>query len=265
VRIRQFEARVGLQLFDRNTRSVEITRVGRELALKLERLQDEFDAVVAETRDIAQGRRGVVRLACLQSFASTVLPQAIARFQVSNPLISFSVKDVSGERTLDMVRGGEVDFGIADMPSVEPQLDFTVLFPARLHAILPIGHALAKVRQLTLPAIARHPLIMMDRETSARRLVDAAFAQAGCRPVCGCEVVALSSALAMVRFGHGVLVLPISRRDIGLHQDVVFKSIAGYEYTRWIGVVRRRGRSLAPAGETFIESLLTDWRDPERP
>lgn len=261
VQIRQLEEHVGLQLFDRNTRSVEITRAGRELALKFERLQDQFDAVLAETRDIALGHRGVVRLACLQSFASTVLPQAIARFQHGHPKISFSVKDASGNRTLDMVRNGEVDFGVADMPSTEPQLDFTPLLEARLQAVLPPGHPLEKVRRLTLARLAEYPLILMDRETSARRLVDAAFAQAGCKPVCSCEVVALASALAMVRFGQGLTVLPVSVRDVPMHAGVVIKPIHDYTVTRWIGIVRKTGRSLPPPSEAFIAALMTDWKD----
>lgn len=261
VQIRQLEEHVGLQLFDRNTRTVEITRAGRELALKFERLQDEFDAVIAETRDIALGHRGIVRLACLQSFASTVLPQAIARFQHGHPKISFAVKDASGNRTLDMVRSGEVDFGVADMPSTEPQLDFTPLLQARLQAVLPPGHPLEKVRKLTLARLAEYPLILMDRETSARRLVDIAFAQAGCHPVCSCEVVALASALAMVRFGQGLTVLPVSARDVPMHTGVVIKPIHDYTATRWIGIVRKTGRSLPPPSEAFIATLMADWRD----
>ncbi len=261
VQIRQLEEHVGLQLFDRNTRSVEITRAGRDLARRFERLQEEFDAAIAETRDVALGHRGVVRLACLQSFASTVLPQAIARFQHGHPRISFAVKDVSGHRSLDMVRSGEVDFGVADMPSNEPQLDFVPLLQARLQAVLPPGHPLAKARKLTLARIASYPLILMDRETSARRLVDAAFAQAGCTPVCACEVVALASALAMVRFGQGLTVLPVSTRDVPMHTGVVIKPIHDFPIARWIGIVRKPGRSLPPASEAFIASLMQDWRD----
>ena len=261
VQIRQLEKYVGLQLFDRNTRTVEITRAGRELSLKFERLQEEFDVVVAETRDIALGRRGIVRLACLQSFASTVLPLAIARFQQGHPKIGFAVKDASGSRTLDMVRSGEVDFGVADMPSTEPQLDFTPLLQARLQVVLPPGHPLVNVRRLTLKRIAAYPLIQMDRETSARRLVDAAFSQAGCTPVCSCEVVALASALAMVRFGQGLTVLPVSARDVPMHTGVVIKPIHDYTVTRWIGIVRKIGRSLPPSSEAFIADLMADWRD----
>lgn len=258
VQVREFEERIGLRLFDRSSRGVSVTRAGQELAGKLERLQGEFDAVIAETRETAAGRRGVVRLACLQSVAGTVLPPAIARFRKAHPMIQFAIKDVSGARTLDMVRDGVVDFGLVDMPSIEPALEFEPLLGAHLHAVLPPGHPLQRVRRLTLARVAEYPMILMDRETSARRLVDAAFAQAGCQPLCVAEVVALSSALAMVRFGAGITVLPISARDGPLHTGVVVRPVQDHAATRWIGVVRRVGRSLPPPSEAFIASLRAD-------
>jgi DNA-binding transcriptional LysR family regulator len=264
VQVREFEERIGLRLFDRNTRGVSVTRAGQELARRLERLQGEFDAVIAETREMAAGRRGVVRLACLQSVASTVLPPAIARFWQQHPLIRFSIKDVSGARTLDMVRDGVVDFGLVDMPSTEPALEFEPLLGARLHVVMPPGHPLHRVRRITLARIAQHPLILMDRETSARRLVDAAFAQAGCQPQCVGEVVALSSALAMVRFGAGITVLPVSAHDGPLHTGVVVRPVHDYSATRWIGVVRRVGRSLPPPSEAFIATLRAQGGDASR-
>jgi DNA-binding transcriptional LysR family regulator len=63
VQIRQLEEMLGMPLFDRNTRSVQPTRAGRELAPQLERLQLELETVLAQTREQAKGQRGVVRLA----------------------------------------------------------------------------------------------------------------------------------------------------------------------------------------------------------
>jgi DNA-binding transcriptional LysR family regulator len=261
VQIRQLESAVGLRLFDRNTRTVEITRAGRELATKLERLQDEFDAVLDETREIAHGLRGVIRLACLQSFASTLLPAAVSQFYRDHPKIGFSVKDASGSRTVELVRNGEVDFGVADMSTADDaQLDVTPLVEAHLHALLPSGHPLERARRLTLARLAEHPLVMMDRETSARRLVDAAFGQAGVPLVPACEVMNLSTAVAMVRFGGMATLLPVSPGDAPMYVGVAVRPIADHALSRWMGIVRKAGRSLPPSSEAFIRVLLASCR-----
>ena len=81
VQIRKLEEALGVRLFDRNTRAVALTRMGRELAPMLQRVLSELDAMVVETRDLAAKRRGVVRIAALPSFAAGVLPEIIVRFR----------------------------------------------------------------------------------------------------------------------------------------------------------------------------------------
>src|SRR3954449_10895447 len=65
VQIRQLEQSLGVKLFDRNTRTVELTRIGREMLPVLERLLGEFDTVVANAQEMADLRYGTVRIAAL--------------------------------------------------------------------------------------------------------------------------------------------------------------------------------------------------------
>ena len=95
VQIRQLEQALGVKLFDRSTRAVELTRTGRELLPVLERLLGEFDAVVVSTREMATMRYGTVRIAALPSVAATVLPPLIARFKQRHPHIRITVRDFS--------------------------------------------------------------------------------------------------------------------------------------------------------------------------
>ena len=70
VQIRRLEDALAVRLLDRNTRTVELTRVGRELAPVFQRLLRELDTVVIDTRDLAAKRYGVVRIAALPSVAA---------------------------------------------------------------------------------------------------------------------------------------------------------------------------------------------------
>jgi DNA-binding transcriptional LysR family regulator len=80
VQIRNLEDALGLRLFDRNTRTVALTRIGRDLLPALQRILRDLDAVVAEARDVATQRRGIVRLAALPSFAAGILPRSSPGF-----------------------------------------------------------------------------------------------------------------------------------------------------------------------------------------
>ena len=85
VQIRRLEDALAVRLLDRNTRTVELTRVGRELAPVFQRLLRELDTVVIDTRDLAAKRYGVVRIAALPFVAAGPLPDAIADFPRSQP------------------------------------------------------------------------------------------------------------------------------------------------------------------------------------
>jgi DNA-binding transcriptional LysR family regulator len=73
VQIRQLEEALGVRLLDRNTRSVRLTQIGRELTPVIERLVREVDSVVLNARDLATGNRGLVTVAALPSISATIL------------------------------------------------------------------------------------------------------------------------------------------------------------------------------------------------
>src|SRR3954453_14871843 len=112
VQIRRLEEALGVKLLDRNSRTVELTRVGRELAPVLQRLLRELDSVVIDTHDLATKRYGVVRIAALPSVAAGLLPDVIATFRDANPRVNFVLKDVIASRVLSLVRSEEVDLGV---------------------------------------------------------------------------------------------------------------------------------------------------------
>jgi DNA-binding transcriptional LysR family regulator len=78
--IRQLEQTLSVRLFDRNTRTVELTRIGRDLAPVVEQLLREVEAIVVNTKELAEKSRGVIRVPrCLRSprrFFRELLPDS---------------------------------------------------------------------------------------------------------------------------------------------------------------------------------------------
>jgi len=112
VQIRRLEEALGVTLFDRDTRSVELTRVARDLLPPFERALQDFDAAVGSARDIATQARGIVRLAALPSVAAGILPDAILQFRQQRPNVMFDLRDVIAGQVLTLVQSEQVDFGV---------------------------------------------------------------------------------------------------------------------------------------------------------
>jgi DNA-binding transcriptional LysR family regulator len=126
VQIRKLEEILGIRLLDRNSRTVDITRVGRELIPIFQRILHELDNVVVDTRALATQQHGVVRIAALPSFAAGLLPGIISRFRKANPRITFVVKDAIASKVNASVRSEEVDIGITGGGAFGPgSRDFT--------------------------------------------------------------------------------------------------------------------------------------------
>jgi DNA-binding transcriptional LysR family regulator len=255
VQIRRLEEALGVKLLDRNTRTVELTRVGRELAPVLQRLLRELDTVVIDTRDLAAKRYGVVRIAALPSVAAGLLPDVIAAFREANPRVTFALKDVITKRVLGLVRSEEVDLGIMGGELVEPDIEIVCAAQDRMHVIFPAEHPIGAVPEVTLDVLASHPLILMDPDTSVRAIVDGAFIAAGRLPIPACEATYMMTAVGMVRAGLGLAILPASARDVRAEPSLWSRPIDEPGFERSVLVIKKTGRTLPPMAESFLTRL----------
>jgi DNA-binding transcriptional LysR family regulator len=179
VQIRHLETSLGVRLVDRNTRSVQLTPIGRELAPVLLRILRDLDSALLNTRALSSRASGFVAIAALPSLSATVLPGIIATFRKENPGIAIHLRDAVGIKVAGMVRTGEVDFGFGSLPVSEPDVEFTPLFNDRLSAIFPRHSPLGQKRSLSLKDLTASPLILMGRDSSVRAVVDRALAAIG--------------------------------------------------------------------------------------
>jgi len=154
-----------------------------------------------------------------------------------------------------MVKAGQVDFGISSQTSGDRELTSQVLAMDRLCAVVAPDHALAKKRSMTLHELAKHPLILMVKDSSSRQIVDLAFNREGLVSNVAYETTYGTSVAGLAQAGLGVGILPESM-VVGpsrLHQ----LRIRGGVLTRRISVIMRAGRSLSPTADKLKQMLET--------
>lgn len=255
VQVRALEEALGLRLFDRNTRNVALTRVGRELLPELRRILRELDTLLDETRQLARMAGGMVRIAVLPSFASSLLPDVISGFRALHPEIGFTLRDVIASGVAELTLAEEVDLGITGGPIDDAELELLLSSVDRMHAVFPAGHALDDCTSPTLAAVTRHPLVLMSRATSVRAVVDEAIVAEGLAAEVAAEATYMSTAVGMVRAGMGVAILPETAMEIGALPMLRSALIDDPRLARSISVIKRRGRTLPPASAAFLDHL----------
>lgn len=255
VQVRMLEEELGLRLFDRTTRNVSLTRVGRELQPELRRILRELDSLLDDTRQLSRMAGGMVRIAVLPSFASSLLPDVIAGFRALHPETGFALRDVIASGVTELTLSEEVDLGITGGPVEDAELELLLSSVDRMHAVFPAGHALDDGRSPTLAAVARHPLVLMSRATSVRAVFDAAIAAEGLTVEIAAEATYMSTAVGMVRAGMGIAILPETAMEIGALPMLRSALIDDPRLARSISVIKHRGRTLPPASAAFLDHL----------
>lgn len=262
VQIRRLEETLGTRLFDRNSRTVALTPVGRDLLPLLQKSLHDMEHVLADARALSGGASGTVRIACLPSFAASVLPDLIHDFRAELPDVSFQIRDVVASVVDALVRNEDVDIGLTggteagQTGAADTALDVLYAGEDRLVAVCPKRHPLAKRRTVRLADLLRTPLVLTARGTSVRAVVDAALADADTPPTIACEPTYMMTAVAMVRGGLGVTILPASAREMRAEADLVARPVDDPRFVRPIALVKKRGRTLPPVTETFVERLV---------
>lgn len=259
--IRELESTLEVRLFDRNTRAVALTAAGEDLLPVVDQLLTDFAHVMERARHVSERIVGKVSIAALPSVCSTTLPIAIAAFREQNPGITVLLRDAVADRAVELVRRREVDFGISSMIE-DANLEFMPIIHDDIVAVLPLGHPLASSRHITLQQLTRHPLILMDRDSSVRHIVDAVFASIGRMITPEYEATFMSSAVGMVRAGLGITLLPSSAHEVTTGETLI-RRVRHPAFRRSVGVIKLRGRSLSPAGAAFVE--LYSRRAKQRP
>ncbi|HWL83370.1 MAG TPA: LysR substrate-binding domain-containing protein [Roseomonas sp.] len=255
VQIRSLEEALGLTLFERSARGVRPTAAGQGMAQAFRRVLEELDEVVAGAREQAAGRSGTVHLAVLPSVAATLLPTALAQLRRAHPGIRVLVRDAVAGRVVERVKSGEAELGIGTLPSPDATLEAEPLFEDDLVAVLPPGHPLAAAACLTPAILATEPLVLTDPGSSLRALAESAFAEAGLVLRPAYEATYMSTAVALVRAGLGIGVLPATALDLRLAPVLQTRPIAAPAMRRGILLLRRRGGSLSPAAEALVEAV----------
>ncbi|WP_043833494.1 LysR family transcriptional regulator [Muricoccus aerilatus] len=262
VQLREAETELGLRLFDRGARGAVPTEVGQGLVEAFARVLEDLDAVVAGAKEAAAGRAGLVRLAVLPSVGATVLPTVLLRLRAAHPGIRVVVRDAVAGGVVALVRSGAVELGIGTEIERDPEIEVTPLLEDRMVAVLPAGHRFEARRAIPLSELAGEALVLMDPESSVRALFDRACRAAGTIPLPAYEVTYMSTAVALVRAGLGVGVLPSSAVDLRVAPVLQTRPIRAPEIRRSISLIQRAGRSLSPAAEALRSSLLPREGDP---
>ncbi|MFJ8431722.1 LysR family transcriptional regulator [Kitasatospora sp. NPDC094019] len=214
--VRQLERRVGGPLFERSSRSVRPTPVGRRLAEELAPLVDGITAAVHRAARAHRGVGGELTVAFLGEGTAPVLLRAVALFSERHPDCRVEVREAQLANTRSSLLDGSVDVLIAAFP-FDGMANGPVLMTERRVLAVAAGHPLAGAASVSLEVLGDHPVVQYPAVTSAAFKRDRTPDRTPSgRPVPPGPVGgSFSEMLTLVALGRGVL--PVGELSLRYH------------------------------------------------
>ncbi|QIM48240.1 LysR family transcriptional regulator [Pusillimonas sp. DMV24BSW_D] len=212
--IAQLEEELGVKLFYRNSRKVELTDAGAAFLQDVRTVQSRLKDAVQRVQNIHSGLAGRVEIGLSGSHFLGPLPQFISDLAQSHPEIDVVLNEMAPNDQIDALREQRIDISISRQSVDDEFLCSRLLWPDPLLVAMPKKHPLAQHAAIQLPQLTDERFIMLRRETSrfAEKLFNACIAD-GFTPRVTHTVAEVPAQLSLVSAGLGVAVVPSSTRN----------------------------------------------------
>ena len=226
--IRALEQRLGVVLFARSRRRVELTPEGTRLLGEARRLLGQLERTVQEVRGMARGEEGRLRIGFVSLADYGVLPGLLKAFKSTRPGIALALREMLSPEQAAALAAGELDFGLLLPPvsDAEP-LEHLVVQRERFVVALPSSHRLAAGKgKLAVSALAGEPFVMVPRDIAPGLydIVTGLAAGAGVSFNVAQEAIQMQTVVSLVSSGLGVAIVPGCIANLG-RRGVVYREI----------------------------------------
>jgi DNA-binding transcriptional LysR family regulator len=231
--IKAIERELGVQLFRRRPRGVELTAPGRSLLNEARAILSQLDRAFETTRRTARGEQGRICVGVTPTSPfHPFVPRAIRAFRESHPLVTVTLEEWQSNELVEHLRDERIDVAfIRTLPADSSGLSIDALLEEELVVVLPAIHSLAQSGgggdvALSLKALARETFLIQGGRAGLSLYADtvAACHSAGFNPRIGQEAPRLASTLNLVAVGLGISVVPASLQRVQM-DGVVYRRL----------------------------------------
>lgn len=249
--ISKLEEELGVPLFERRGRNIQVSRYGRMFAESVERALAELEKGKQALEDQANPESGVIRVAYLNILGAELIPKLIRGFHQQHPKIRFEL--VQGNHTFisGNMESGECDLMISSAKLESDDYEWVPMVKAPLYVVVPHTHSLARREAVELKVLTGEPFIEVKHYCGLKTTLESCFSRVGFAPTVAYEAEDLMTVAGFVSAGLGLSILP---KSSGIMLDgLVWLPIKDEGSFCEIGLVKKRDKFLAPATQRFSE------------
>jgi LysR family cys regulon transcriptional activator len=182
--IKDLEDELGIELFiRRGKRLLGLTEPGKELVEIVERMLLDAKNIKLLAEQFSNRNEGSLAIATTHTQARYALPNVVTRFKAEFPKVHLVLHQGSPTEIVSMLLSGDADIGIAtESIAGVPALASFPYYEWHHAVIVPQGHPLADLKEVTLESLVEYPIITYHEGFTGRAAIDRTFADAALVP-----------------------------------------------------------------------------------
>jgi DNA-binding transcriptional LysR family regulator len=238
--IQRLEKDLGVQLLERNRRTVRLTKAGESFLAGARATLARAQEAVESAQRTARGQAASVRVGFPPSVLQEILPSILIEFHRQHPHAKLDLFSLHTSMTIAALQNESIDIGYVRLPAEARGLQILPVHREPLLLCLPEDHRLAAQQEVDLECLRDERFILYERKL-APGFHDALmnmFQRAGFTPAIAEEIDEMYVAPTLVATGVGLAVLPQMVVSTHTH-GVVLRTIRSNPITSQIGVAFR--------------------------
>lgn len=257
--LKLLEDELGVTLFNRNSRNLELTEAGSILQNKAEQLIELFESTVNEFKNLNKGIEGTLNIGTVSSSGVTILPNKIKEFHKKYNNIIFQVWEGNSFRIIELLKNGIIDVGFVrdsfnvnfyNSISVKDNLGSNIndYFVAVANPILYDSEDRSDT--ISIKALKDKPLIINRRYDE---IIKNVCANQGFEPNIICKNDDTMSALSWAKAGIGIALLPLTAANINSYEDLVIRKVVEPSIETHLKLIWSKNKYLSTIAHNFIK------------
>ncbi len=259
--MRELESQLDCRLFDRTTRSLELTREGQHFLPYAEDVVARLEEARAALRGSTRAARRVLTIAVSPIFAALVAPEVCRIFRTQHPHIDVRILDVPRQELQATVERREADIGFGIFEKQASSIQLTPLLQYRLVYIASAGTIRRTKQAAPPPALAWNrlpdlPLITLTPDLQIQSRIDEIFASRAIAPRRTQTCNNMQTAISLVAQGFGATILPSLVLPACPRERFDVARLVDPEIDVTLYQITKKGRAPNPAAMPFTKTMI---------
>lgn len=257
--IRNLEEDLGVKLFARLGKKLVLTEPGEVLlvhARKIFKLQEEATQAIKQMRLV---KKGTLKLGTARTYARTIMPPLLARFQSNYPLVNIVLIEGSSREMARRLWSLDIEVAVIAAPGRVRRVEFKSFRNEVLIPIVAPEHPLARQKNVPFKAMASQPFIMREKGSGTRKVVADLYRSHRAKPIIVFETSNAEVIKEQVAQGQGISFLTRSGTEAEIRAGrIATFTLQGEQPSLDICTAVLKGHELSRPAKAFLNLLYQD-------